>query len=276
MTPPEPLPAAAPDPGLDAGDGIWTTPSGGTLATLVINLDRSPERLAAMGERLRLLGLPWRRVQAVDGPALPGWPPGSVDEAGYARWHGKPVAAGEVGCYLSHLKALRAFVDGGASHLLLLEDDAWPGPGCRAVVEALLREARRWDVVKLSGFHRGSPAAVAELVPGWRLAVPFSRQGNTAALMFNRAAAQAALQALAPMRLPYDHALERPWSYGQRLRIVAPSPVHAQDGSPSTISGGRTRKFRWVQRLPTHAFRVRNEAQRLAWALGQWLSARSS
>ena len=258
-----------------ASPGVWQAADGATLATFVINLDRSPERLVAMGERLQALGLPWRRVRAVDGAALPAWPAGSVDEAGYARWHGKPVAAGEVGCHLSHLQALQAFVDCGASHLLLLEDDALPGPDCLAVVQALLRQASRWDVVKLSGFHRGSPATVAQLLPGYRLAVPFSRQGNTAALMFNRAAAQAALPALAPMRLPYDHALERPWSYGQRLRIVTPSPVLAQDGSASTISGGRTRKFGWAQRLPTHAFRVRNEARRLAWALAQWLVSRS-
>ena len=258
-----------------APQGVWRAPDGAMLATLVINLDRSPQRLQAMAERLRTLGLPWQRLQAVDGTALPAWPPGSVDDAGYARWHGKPVAAGEVGCHLSHLKALQAFLDSGASHLLLFEDDALPGPDCREVIEALLREADRWDVVKLSGFHRGSPAAVAELLPGHRLSVPFSRQGNTAALMFNRGAAQAVLHALAPMRLPYDHALERPWAYGQRLRIVMPSPVQAQDGSPSTISGGRTRKFGWAQRLPTHAFRVRNETRRLAWALGQWLAARS-
>jgi glycosyl transferase family 25 len=250
---------------------VWAAPGGHTLATFVINLERSPERLRAMGERLDVLGLPWQRIVAVDGPALPAWPPGSVDEAGYARRHGKPVAAGEVGCYLSHLKALRAFLDTGASHLLLLEDDALPGPACRAVVEALLQACERWDLVKLSGFHRGSPAAVMPLVSGHVLAVPFSRQGNTAALMFSRQAAAAALAVLEPMRLPYDHALERPWVFHQRLRIVTPSPVQAQDGSPSTISGGRTRKFGWVQRLPTHAFRVRNESRRLAWALGQWL-----
>lgn len=257
------------DPG--GAPGVWAAPGSQSLATFVINLERSPERLAAMGERLRTLGLPWQRIVAVDGPALPAWPPGSVDEAGYARWHGKPVAAGEVGCYLSHLKALRAFLDTGASHLLLLEDDALPGPTCRAVVEALLQACDRWDLVKLSGFHRGSPAEVMPLVPGHVLAVPFSRQGNTAALMFNRQAAAAAVRALDPMRLPYDHALERPWTFGQRLRIVTPSPVLAQDGSPSTISGGRTKKFGWAQRLPTHAFRVRNEMRRLVWALGQWL-----
>lgn len=256
-------------------DDVWTAPGGATLLTCVINLDRSPERLVAMADRLRALDLPWQRLPAVDGRALSAWPPESVDERGYARWHGKPVAAGEVGCHLSHLRALQRFIDSRASHLLLLEDDALPGPDCRAVIEALLREAGRWDVVKLSGFHRGSPAAVAELLPGHRLAVPFSRQGNTAALMFNRGAARAVLHALSPMRLPYDHALERPWAYGQRLRIVLPSPVQAQDGSPSTISGGRTQKFGWAQRLPTHAFRVRNETRRLVWALGQWLAARS-
>ena len=254
-----------------AAPGVWIAPGGQTLATFVINLERSPERLVAMGERLRTLGLPWRRIVAVDGAALPTWPPGSVDEAGYARWHGKPVAAPEVGCYLSHLKALRTFLDTGATHLLLLEDDALPGPSTREVLEALLRCHAAWDVVKLTGFHRGSPLSVASLVPGHRLAVPFSRQGNTAAVLYSRPAAESAVRALVPMRLPFDHALERPWVFGHRLRVVTPSPVHAKDGSPSTISGARTRKFGWAQRLPTHAFRLRNEAQRLAWALGQWL-----
>lgn len=254
---------------------LWQAPGGATLATFVINLDRSPERLHAMAQRLAALGLPWQRVAAVDGRELAAWPPGEVDEAGFERWHGKPVAAGEVGCHLSHLQALEAFGQSGATHLLLLEDDALPQPGCRQVLEALLACPQRWDVVKLSGFHRGTPVRVAALGGGFELAVPFSRHGNTAALLFNQGAARAVATALRPMRLPYDHALERPWSYGQRLRIVTPSPVQAQDGSPSTISGGRTRKFGWMRRLPTHAFRLRNEARRLAWAAGQWLATRS-
>lgn len=251
--------------------GVWCTGGGARLLTLVINLERSADRLQAMDARLQALGLPWCRLPAVDGRALGGvWPAGQVDEPGYRRWHGRPLPAPEVGVYLSHLAALRTFLDSAATHALVLEDDALPGPGCRQAIEALLAQPARWDVAKLSGFHAGTPVARRALGAGFSLAVPLTQQMNAAAVLFSREAAQAALVALQPMRLPYDHALERPWTYGQRLRIVVPSPFGAQDGSPSTISGGRTRKFGWRQRLPTHGFRIANESRRLAWAAGQW------
>lgn len=262
-----------PEPGSEAAPhGLWSAPGGASLLTLVINLERSTQRLQAMSHRLQALGLPWRRLPAVDGRELAGrWPAGEVDEPGYRRWHGRPLPAPEVGVYLSHLQALRTFLDSPATHALVLEDDALPEPGCRQAIEALLAQPDAWDLAKLSGFHGGTPVGRRPLGAGFSLAVPLTQQMNAAAVVFSRDAARAVLGALVPMRLPYDHALERPWTYGSRLRIVVPSPFGAQDGSPSTISGGRTQKFGGWQRLPTHAFRVRNESRRLAWALGQWL-----
>jgi glycosyl transferase family 25 len=236
---------------------------------LVINLDRSPQRLANMGARLAGWPWPWERLPAVDGSALAGWPAAEVDEATYRRRHGRELPRGEVGCYLSHLRAMRRFLESGRDHLVLLEDDAVPGPDFVTVVERLLERAGDWDLVKLSGFHRCGPWSVASLTAQHRLAIPFARQGNTAALLMSRAAASRLLDALQPMSLPYDHALERPWTCDVRLRVVVPPPCAAGDDTGTTVAMHSTRKLEGVNRLSTHAFRLRNELARLAWACGQ-------
>lgn len=76
-----------------------------------VNLDRSPERRKAMQAELARAGLGgiYSRVPGIDGMSL---------SAGH---HG--VSAGELGCFLSHLRAL----EGGAAsgkHIHVLEDDA--------------------------------------------------------------------------------------------------------------------------------------------------------
>lgn len=240
-----------------------------TPCVLVINLDRSPQRLANMRERLAGWPWPWERLPAVDGSALAEWPAAEVDEAAYRRRHGRELPRGEVGCYLSHLRAMRRFLETGSEHLVLLEDDALPGPDFVPVVERLLERGADWDLVKLSGFHRCGPWTVAALTPHHRLAIPFARQGNTAALVMNRTAAARLLQALQPMSLPYDHALERPWTCGLRLRVVVPPPCAAGDDTGTTVAMHSTRKLAGVNRLWTHGFRLRNELARLAWACGQ-------
>jgi glycosyl transferase, family 25 len=239
---------------------------------LLINLDRSPERLANMNKRLAALPWPWERVPAIDGPAQKDFPAQEVDEHLYRRRHGRDLPRGEIGCYLSHVRAMKQFLAGESSHLLLLEDDAVPGPDFGLVVQALLEQPEHWDLVKLSGFHSGGPLPVRPLVKGYRLAVPFARQANTAALLMTRACARSLVHTLLPMSLPYDHALEQPWVHGQRLRIVTPPPCAAADDTGTTVAMHSTRKLRGLKRLPAHAFRLRNEVRRLAWAAAQVLA----
>jgi glycosyl transferase family 25 len=90
----------------------------------VINLDRSPERLNAIGADLDQMGSSWSRLQAVE------------PDAGYVNTtkiynrsranylFGRDLTRGEVGCFLSHLAALRALLSSECNVGLILEDDA--------------------------------------------------------------------------------------------------------------------------------------------------------
>lgn len=106
------------------------------LHVQVINLDDSEDRLANILTLLAAAGLDFVRCPAVDGrgqTTLPGYVPMLA-----WLWFGKTLSGGEVGCYLSHLRAARAFLDSGLPFGLVLEDDATPEPGFAAALDALL------------------------------------------------------------------------------------------------------------------------------------------
>jgi len=105
------------------------------FACLVVNLDGSDDRWRSVSAALERSGIAFDRLPAFDGRAC------SPDEfpdydGDRARRHiGRGLVGGEVGCYLSHLSAARAFLDTGAQHGLIVEDDAAPPPDLRRIVE---------------------------------------------------------------------------------------------------------------------------------------------
>jgi glycosyl transferase family 25 len=246
------------------------------LQTWVINLDRAPERLARISAQLQALGLPHTRLPAVDARALKPEQRAALDVAAYRRKHGMTPVLGELGCYLSHAEALRLFLATGAASALILEDDVLLQSSLPAVLEGLLANPGRWDMVKLSAVHSGTPVKVLKLSPGHDLAVMLSRCTGSSAYLVNRRAAQAYLRepgGLLPMQLPYDHVFDKGWRFGLKVRLVTPTPCAHDSEIASTIEAapGGSRKFHWTQRWSTYAYRLGNEWRRLVYGLAQTL-----
>jgi glycosyl transferase family 25 len=132
-------------------------------------------------------------------------------------------------------------------------------------------------MVKLSAVHSGTPVAVLKLTEGHDLAVMLSRCTGSSAYLVNRRAAQAYLDGLLPMSLPYDHVFDQGWRFGLAVRMVAPPPCAHDNQVPSTIesgSGNASRKFHWTRRWPTHLYRLGNEWRRFVYGLGSVLHER--
>ena len=246
------------------------------LQTWVINLDRAPDRLARITMQLERLGLPFTRVPAVDAHALTPEQRGALDEAAYRRKHGMTPVLGELGCYLSHMQAMRLFLASSAGFALVLEDDALLNDSLPAVLQGLMQQAERWDVAKLSAVHSGTPVPCAEVASGHQLAVMLSRCTGSSAYLMNRHAAQSYLQGLLPMSLPYDHVFDQGWRFGLKFRLVTPTPCGHDEQIASSIvaPSGVSRKFHWTKRLRAYTYRLGNEARRLAHGLGQLLGER--
>jgi glycosyl transferase family 25 len=239
------------------------------LQTWVINLDRAPDRLERIRSQLQRLGLTFTRLPAVDARALTADQRAALDDAGYRRKHGMAPLPGELGCYLSHVEAMRLFLAGGAEFALVLEDDVLLHDGLPAVLHSLMHHAGRWDMVKLSAVHSGTPQPVLQLAPGYQLAVMLSRCTGASAYIVNRHAAQAYVEGLLPMQLPYDHVFDQGWRFGLKVRLVTPTPCGHDDRIASTMgySSAPTRKFHWTRRLPAFAYRLGNETRRLMYGL---------
>jgi len=242
------------------------------LQTYVINLDRSKDRLDAITVQLDRLGLPFTRIPAVDGKQASPEQKASIDEQSYQRKHGKPSLPGELGCYLSHVNAIQAFLESDASFALILEDDAIFAEGFVDAVHELMQHPERWDMVKLSGVHSGTPVSVLTLNAKYGLAVMFSKCTCSSAYLINRIAAQAYSEKLLPMTLPYDHEFDLGWKYQIKVRAVSPFPVIHNEAVATTIVPGSVPnlKFRGRKRWPTHLYRLQTEFSRLSYAISQY------
>lgn len=244
----------------------------------VINLDRSPDRLAFMSEQLDRLPIPWQRVSAIDGKTLGPPQPDVIDVAAYMRSHGKPVNMNRVGCYLSNVKVMQQFLESDAEFAVILQDDVVLGADFAGLIGALIDDCALWDMVKLAAFHNPLTIAVRTYDGGAKLASMLTRTTSAAAYLVNRHAAERYVEKLLPMHVPFDHAFDRAWYFGFRLFGVLPFPAKSQSAGVSTITGveghSPDKKFPWWQRSTVLAYRTRNEVSRFVYFTWHGLRAR--
>ena len=232
----------------------------------VINLDRDVERMASLAGSLRGLNLTYVRVSAVLGKEVPDWEK-LVDVELYGARNRLPMPRpGEVGCYLSHLKAMEEFLRTDAPWCVILEDDVEVRPECVEVLAAL-GQKDDWDLVKLFCFHSGLPVRKRALTPTHQLVVHLTRTTSSAAYAVNRRAAETLLRSMRPITEQVDHALERPWETGLRVRGVRPLPVVLAPVAATTTIGydGRhATRLPWKRSLRLFLSRAGKEIRRFA------------
>lgn len=118
------------------------------MKTFVINLDRAPERWDITEKRLRKEGFEPERIAAIDGHDI-----SDLDK--YASTFpsrmifGRNLSPTEIGCYMSHAKVWQNIVDHNIPTALILEDDAVPVKGCKAIVCELDPALFNLDILRL-------------------------------------------------------------------------------------------------------------------------------
>ena len=105
---------------------------------LLINLDGSDDRLVTADGALKAAGLEYERLSAFDGRQLDLATFVQYDSDATLRYMGRALVGGEIGCYMSHLRAVQAFLATDAKHALVLEDDAAPPLDFLAIVDKTL------------------------------------------------------------------------------------------------------------------------------------------
>lgn len=161
------------------------------MRAVLINLDRSTDRLAAFREQAERIGLPFERLAATDAAQIH-----------FGRGDLRP---GEVACFESHKRAWQMLVDSGEPWIAVFEDDVCLGS---AIVALLGRHD--WippatDLVKLETFQeRVVLAPRASAAPGCRLHRLYSTHLGAAGYVISRRWAAELLRMSDGYREPVD------------------------------------------------------------------------
>jgi glycosyl transferase family 25 len=251
---------------------------GSDICWLVINLDRSPDRLTRISRHLEDLGRVFMRVAGIDGVALPEPLPG-IDRDLFRTCHGRELRGTDAGCYLSHLRALSMFLATGHRYGVILEDDILLSREAVRLIEMLTADGARddWDMVKLTGNGTTRRLNLRRLDGVFRLSVLWTRLPGAAGYLVNRRAAEAYVERLLPMAVLYDHAFDRGWALGLRVRAITPFPaigVRTPSSGVSTIGGpGRPRlKVKGWRKGLTLWWRTKTEVFRVVAAVHAWVA----
>lgn len=245
----------------------------------LINLDRRPDRLAAMCDEAQPLGLALTRVAALDAHGA------EADTADGWFAAGGPlgeIPRGDKCCLLSHRRAWQAFLATDDAHGVFLEDDV----RLSAAAGALLR-GDGWipqgvDVVKLE--HYGPPGQrvlltdILQTGKDFAMGRMLSRHTGAAAYILSRLAARILL-AEVRFALPVDHLLFNPnnsalFAHLEPWQLV-PAIARQKEfvGEKSDIEGTRRglRAFGWTyakRELVRFAYDLRLVPRQL-WALAR-------
>lgn len=246
------------------------------IHAFIINLDSAVERWSHVETSFRRTGIPFTRVPAVNGRELQ-LPLADYCERRYRIYHGRRTSMAEIGCYLSHIKCLKAFLASPHDFAVICEDDIQPKKDLTEVLDAVIGFSHTWDILRLCGFHHAHPVPYARLPNGYSLSVTFTRLCGSGAYMVNRRVAEVLIRELLPMRLPFDHALDREWVYGLRAASLTPLPIDQKENEfESQIDRvHRYRKFPWYRRyLTVFPYQFFNETTRVASRFQQLLRAK--
>ena len=229
------------------------------LHTYVINLQDASKRRENMHADLARLGLEYTRVEAIHGDDLT-LPIDEYDEQKFNILTGKATNKRMVGCYLSHIKALRTFLESTHPYALILEDDAVLPEQISPLLDAVLEQNVHWDLVRLTAEKEGVYLPFSKLPGNHELVYNTRVLKNTAAYLVNRHAAERCVEQMLPMRLPYDVALDREWDFGVRTACVIPFPVKLKADEPSQIP--RAKRIRLYRSTTFHLFHYLTHIER--------------
>ena len=218
----------------------------------LINLDRSPDRLAFFEQQAASSGIVFERMPAIDGEAL------SREELAASvsrRPVFQPVNPGEAALFLTHRKCWQAFMDSNAPFAAIFEDDAVLAPRAGEILARLQSLSPEVDVVKLETTLRGVVLTEKqlEITPPSGLHELHSWHGGTAAYAVSRAGAQKLLRQTLPISDPVDQVIFNPLSpVSEGLEIAQLVPAvavqrdildpGAGDRFGSTIGRGKSRR----------------------------------
>lgn len=221
---------------------------------LVVSMADATDRQQRFTERANGAGVSWSFFTAYSKlhPAL------VYDETEALLAHGRPLRAGELGCYSSHYAIWEQLVADDVDQYVVLEDDVivdWEY--LKKIIEADL-STMKIDYLRL--YYKYPVRQIVlkyAFVDRSRSLVELSDFAyGTQGYLITKAAAARLLKHCRTVHRPIDDELDRSWAHGVRNLSVFPFPLIEESGT-STIGASRFEKYP----MPAH-LRIRRRIRR--------------
>lgn len=202
----------------------------------IISLPECKDRRARVLDEFAPFDVEVTWVEAVDGRKM------STKELEEFRpqnkqdnWIGRDLTPGEIGCYLSHLKAWKTLLASDEKWLLVGEDDIYLVPEAKTFIESPNWIPTGVDVCQVSSYKQGSEACrirkdVIVLGNGFELIQMIEPIAwGTQLYWINRSAAKRAVEISEKLLTPVDHLLfdqEKPFCCSLNVRSLNPFVVY--------------------------------------------------
>jgi glycosyl transferase family 25 len=195
------------------------------FSALLLNLDRDTMRFEHMQKQLARAEISFTRQSGILGDDVP-----PDLRAFFFDAAGQPktiMKRGEIGCYASHLRALKRVAAGEyGDAVLIMEDDLDIAPNLKDIIaQAQNAMPQGWDILRLSCPPRRAYVPIARIGNGYL--AKYSKIPNSAgAYLVSPAGARKFLQN-GVRGLTFDDDLRRPWFHHMSTYGVIPAPIRA-------------------------------------------------
>jgi glycosyl transferase family 25 len=233
----------------------------------VINLARATERRQKMQAQADALGIHLDFIEAVDGKTITDADRALVDHEKRRRITPYPLTDNEIGCWLSHRRAMQRLIESGDRMATILEDDAALAPDFPRVLEVVEARGAPFDVVDL---HRNLKkheifAVCRPLLPGFSLGRIGYTHMNATGYVMSHEGAQKFLAYAKRFVHAVDKEMHSYWANGLDVYGIETPVVLPDDGGYSFI--GETRGAGAGDDRPRY-----EDSERLYWRLQRRLT----
>jgi glycosyl transferase family 25 len=209
----------------------------------VINLARNVQRLQNSARQLDAAGIPWERIEAVNGWELSDDEVAAVYDAERNARDGKqPLVAPEIGCYLSHIAAWERIASSPHSGGFIFEDDFAADDTLARKLELLSVEQTAWDMVKLFSFDAEPPLEWDRPLGPYRIGLPYRVPTCLIGYGLTKQAAARLAARARPFFRPVDEDQKFVWETGLRVALILPPPIRVGDQATVTGTIGNERR----------------------------------
>ena len=181
------------------------------MKVLLINLDRSTERLRQIKQQLEQLNISFERVAAIDANTLSDQALDFVKTPNFEYPY--PLTKGEIACFLSHRKCWELIVSSNEDWTLVLEDNALISP---RIVEYIANSEwipKECELIQLT--YTDLPTytnKVLEVPHNTLMRTEYSSPFGTSAYLISKKVASIALEHSKVLQSPVDNFLFSSWS----------------------------------------------------------------